>query len=439
MSDFRRLMERTTFARLLGCAARISQAFALAEDCIAPKWLKLWPCYCDASFGLGFIDGLFEWFPELQNTQFPTTFNLESIVPSEFDFVKVKGLYDECLDDLRSHCSCSGCDPASNLRTTRRYCGAQIAETVILLGHLLSNVSLASETLCPNKQGLELAYARLGSFCDKRIHADFGSAFAWIEPLLRFGATNRLVALLELFTGQPASRTSRSNANRDAVAIWANGITVFNGLLKGTGCETRSDVYVVPGRIHFEGKSYISLKDFENPLGSFRDFERTRAIFESRQTFDRQVLLVNETSAGLQCILHLSDELGGSPGEGTTPEAIKTRISAFTSLSALHCGLVACGHRSDERHLKLADDPVTSNWAKGHNWCEKETGTGHVLFLEATSKSQSLAAIASLAYLTPNDQSSRFHVVHKEGWSCCLAVAESIPEYQHCFIRAPSE
>ena len=451
-SGFGRLMrQHRTLGELVGCAGRISQALATADACIDPKWLRQWSGYHATSFGSGFMNSVADWFPELWAIELPLQ-ECASRQGLDLDFAQAKEWYDACLDELRLHCQCSGCQKEKDCATLETYCLAQIAETVIFLCHLLSDVSLPS-SLYPSKRGLQLAYARLHIYQDEDAHPDWGFASAWITPLLIFGdhhilldqrrPNKRLIALLELFTGRTASQIVESDSlyRTDCVAIWTNGITVFNGLLRGTGCESQWEVYVVPGRIRFKGTPYKSIRDSVNTPGPLCDFETARAIVHSRQKFDRQTLLVSdvsEASTGLLCSLQLSDQVGRHLDGAGIPGAVTTGVSAFTSFLASHRGLISCKHRSHDTHLTFAENPITSNWTGGRNWRLRDTDTGRILLLNATSSSQLLALVATTSHLAQKDQTFTFHVVHEECWSCCLAMAGESP-LGLCFIRAPRE
>jgi hypothetical protein len=182
LSDFRHMMEiPNTIGELIGSGARIFKAVAQGDKAFPGQYLVACISYCDQSYGVGFVENILGWFPELNVSKDAMERGFSSDLASAF------GVYERCISNLRNHCGCRGCQassngfnvgedrdmtPAPDLQAESgseasteatddwdpdKYCEVIIAETIINLGRSLSNVVIEHQDLLPMRSGLELA------------------------------------------------------------------------------------------------------------------------------------------------------------------------------------------------------------------------------------------------------------------------------------------
>jgi hypothetical protein len=477
LSDFDRLMAVSeTFGSMIGSAARIFRAVAMADKSIPQMYLRSCTSYCDASFGDGFTVNATAWFPELAKLRG----SLEAAAKTSLGDAKKE--YEKCISILRSHCGCKTCgndkngfkyneedfaadrlelnSPSEGSHDTElstsdaaddwdpdHYCHVVMAETIIVLCRSLSNLSISCEGLLPMRSGLELAYGRqlntrrsahlgrqairdLGpiAFC-----MDFDNNFSIVTQGNEEAVEIRLYSVLELFAGRRSASTNFATS-----AICVNGLTAFFGLLKDTSCETRSDaarIYVIPGRIQFEGKSYTRLNDRQvtpRDDGEAMPFERlswSEAVLNAGNAYRERLLSVREGAFNLQCLLEFH-------GLQKTPSVL-VGPAAFAAFLGSRRGLVSCRYRSKRPCSKLQSDPGRSVKNYGEILTQVQMGEKLISFMKPPSSSE---AITTLASALQSEMGYSTYIVEDECRECCLRTA-NLSGQQHrtvfCFICLP--
>ena len=465
MSDFDHLMRVSEiFGSMIGSAARIFLALAIADNTISTDYFGLCGSYCDAAFGSGFVANAISWFPELAKLRS----SMERAARESFEDARKE--YVKCISSLRSHCNCSTCqfdrngfafddkdseqrdgksdsasddgddNGVSNLEDTddwdpNRYCHIIIAEAVIVICRLLSNLTICGETLLPMRSGMELAYARQldirrSAHLERKAIEDLGPilfCMAFNNDLSIAtqggngeGIDSRLYAILELFSGRKVSLADTSSSNVGTTAVCINGITAFLGILKDSSCETRTEVariYIVPGRIQFEGKSYFRLTDQlvrpedRPPLTSSEKQAISQAILNTGDTYVKRTLSLREGSMDLQCLLKFISEQRRS---------LLVGLSGFASFLGRRRGLVPCKYRSKQRCPRLSE---AWSWEKTHlgdTLTELRVNDTFVQFITPSSSHQALAIMAFLINL---DVEYFTYIMDEECQDCCLRYA----------------
>ena len=371
LSDFKRLKGMPELlGGLLGSAARIFRAVALADKSFAPTYLRACSNYSDQSFGAGFVTNILHWFPELSSTKE----HMETAVAVSLKDARLT--YETCITKLRDVCSCAACKTSSNGFTLEdeaemtpapdedeseqgtdqdsvddwdpdTYCAVLIAETIIVLSRALANVSLDDARLCPMRSGFELAYSwqltlRRSAQSGKQAIQDLGQiAFCMdFDANFSFGMREhddstgvRLHTILELFTGERAPSTSTGIS-----AICKRGICVYLGILQGvsTSSDGVSQVHVIPGRIQHEKKSYERLED--RYIIQDEEYPTTvMKIVEAKRDWDELKLSVKESSTTLECLMY--HEAAAASGVAS---AIAAGPANMAGLLAVRRGLIRC-------------------------------------------------------------------------------------------------
>lgn len=429
--DFERLWEmKSSLGSILGGAARISQAIAMADEGISRKLRRNWTNYCDALFGHGFINNAIEWFPELEPLR---KYMEDSMV---FDLVDAKTEYRLHYIMLQDHCKCGECARRKGRDwTSNRFCEMIIAETIVYLCHLLANTMLISAQLLPMRTGLEIAYWRL-SRCDSAsdpdanlpIHKDIvpRRAVRWVEaqmcfngdlvPRRQHGITSRLEAILELFVGRESGVSS--SAEHSLSAMCTNGIIAFVSLLKDPECQTRNDVskiYVVTGRIIFEERDYTFVEDSHGLRP--RSLGDTYDIAKWLDHLSHRTLLVKEGSVGLRCTFHLSSNIQHQTSH------ITAMPSALAWSFAYLRGEIPCENGSRTACTRLPEAQLKPT-VQAQNCCTFQIGHDEVTLVTPPSSSGFLAAVASRKHLKHDTRRIVRYIVDKECWDCCLRVVE---------------
>lgn len=332
-----------------------------------------------------------------------------------------------------------------------QYCLVLMSETIIVLCRSLSNLTLLCEGLLPMRSGMELAYGRqlnlrrfahlgrralnalqdLGpiAFC-----MDFDNNFSMgMQERNEEGAELRLHSILELFAGRKVSTT-----NIGLSAVCVNGLSAFLGVLKDTSCETRDDVariYIVPGRIQFDGKSYSRLTDRKarhlhvQEMMPLERLLRSKDVLKADGEYARCRLSVREGSIDLQCMLEFMSD--------RQRPTIPVGPSAFAVFLGSRRGLVSCRYRSKRRCNRFLEAQNLETKALGENATEISMDGRTCLFLRPATGTQALAVMAStifveVAYLT--------YIVDEECQDCCLRAANAV-NLEHwdmfCFIYIP--
>ncbi|KAF8854431.1 hypothetical protein BDZ45DRAFT_676977 [Acephala macrosclerotiorum] len=489
LSDFKKLMEIThTFGELLGSAARLFKALALADKSIPETYRLACISYCDASYGSGFVTNTLRWFPELQ------ALKEDMQKASSVDLATARRTYEACISAVRSHCDCRTCrsstchpEPVRDTEMTPapdelqddgndpdspafgvnsedaeslddwdpdRFCLVIMVETIISTSRALSNVVIEQESLFPVRSGLELAYGR--QLNQRRAATAGGRAIKEIGPIsfcldfdnnFSFGTQSgneegvevRLHNVLELFAGR---RPPSINSNSSAICL--HGLCAFLGILQEPNEDRNSvaRIHVIAGRILFETKSYPRLVDRVDRLDNQdvkATFSSALGIVTSKDLCSKKSLSVRERSTGLECLL----EIDICSAEGHSP--VQVGPSHLAVLLASRRGIVSCkltmeriklpGKRCGTRHSatrQLGD--LEEAMAKE---APLQVNGKKVLALNCQGADRAITAIASAAYLDPKYS---FYVVDRECLDCCLKAALAVdrPERSHfCFFILP--
>ena len=359
---------------LLGSAARIFKAVAMADKQFTQKYLIACTSYSDQSFGAGFINNILHWFPELS----PVKQRMEDTVAISLKAAQTT--YETCITQLRAVCSCKACQTSSNGFTVdetddeemtpapdsdesaqsshgssdedwdpERYCLVIVAETVIVLSRALANVSLDNPKLLPTRKGFELAYGRqlnmrrsalsgkqaikdLGqiAFC-----MDFDGNFSFGMREHDDGVEIRLHTIVELFAGEHALSSSTGIS-----ALCKKGICVYLGVLRDASMSRDGvgRIHVIPGRIQHEKKSYERLED----RYIIQDDEYAATVMNivsNEQEWSEPKLSIKESSTTLECLLYLRGKKDASSNEAT---AIAGGPANLADLLSARRGLVRC-------------------------------------------------------------------------------------------------
>ena len=386
--DFKRLMDKmpTTLGTLLGSVARIFKGIVMADKSFPIPYLAACTSYCDQSFGPGFINNVIHWFPELAKLQD----HMEKAVAVPLK--EAKENYEISITRLRQYCCCRACENPSNgfeidddvdmtldsihedstqtyvadidehpesLCGTEadegeshwdayKYCAVILAETIIVLSRTLATVSLDDGNLLPMRSGFELAYDRqlnmrrltrsgwqalkdLGqiAFC-----IGFAPNFSVGLSEYDYGTGIRLDLILELFSGE------KSYLSKDKVsAACSRGLCAYFRILKDVSLKKLdiASISIIPGRIHFEKKSYETLED--RSFDHCDVFETTlHKLIRTGKAFDNVKLSIRESSTALECLLQL-------PRSGYATDNDETVVAGpahLANLIAARRGLVSC-------------------------------------------------------------------------------------------------
>ena len=468
LSDFDRLMEISqTLGDCIGSAARLFKGLANAEEDFHPRYRLACTSYCDASFGAGFIANTLQWFPELEKLRQ----RMQKAVQT--NLATARRDYEACISLIRSHCGCHTCQSDSTGHDLKpddddeemtpapesgdeddsefsnyddwdpdRFCEVVIVETIICLSRALSNVVLQNQSLVPVRSGLEIIYGRqfnqrrsansgrkalvaLGpiAFC-----LDFDSNFSFgVQVGNNEGVELRLNTILELFSGR-----SPLSMEANYSAVCSNGICAFLGILKEPS-EDRgavAQVYVLPGRISHEGKSYTKLIDRIQPANASIDLDSSLKAIEHIGSDWATSLNVRESSNALECLLEITLD----KSEDHYPISIGPCHLAI--LLASKRGLITCkfSRRPCSNHTPFTKEEIkTAIQNKGPLQVREKS----ISFFESTDTATMIGTLASMAYI--HEQFS-IYVVEKECNNCCIRAALAVdhPDRTHfCFLRLP--
>ena len=490
MSEFDSLMSTPdTFGRMLGSAASIFRAVAQAHEDVPRRLTNLHGSHSDSSYGLGFVTNAISWFPELAKLRK----QMEKAAKATYEQAKKE--YEACLSLVRSRCACKVCkyDDSGNgffnLSTGTRsqssssssseeeevsrdesHCGfvssyeqlheeqaikgspfqpclLLLAETIIGLCRSLSHVTLCSQDLLPTRKGLELAYTRAA-----RIRS--GTSFDLWDRLQPIGqifycmdvddentirlprngdidpmCKGRLLAMLELFAGR-----SIRMLNFDMSAVWVNGITAFLSVLTdrhSEGVDDAMQIYIAPGRISFQGKSYTRVtdrdsfghnwaarKEFDWPADAIVVPENADAI---RNALSRRSMSVREGSMDLNCFLEFRLDTTSLRIATVGSQTVSVGPLSFAKFIAYRRGCVSCTNRCQSRCAPLRGGlpPIKRT---NECWCEINIHGRQIQFLTPTS---SMHALLTLAYLS-RARDYETYIIDQECRDCCVRKALSL-------------
>lgn len=414
LSDFKKLMESlpSTLGTLLGSAARMFRAVAQSDASFPLAYRTACTSYCDQSFGSGFVINTLTWFPELVKLRD----HMEEAVAKPLRDAKLE--YEASIARLRQFCGCRACSCPSNgfefdndIEMTPvpdsasdgtgrsgspsdvgddaddwdpdRYCAVIIAETIIVLSRALANVSLDDANILPMRSGFEKAYGRqltmrrsavsgrqalndLGPFA---FCMDFDANFSFGLRENDYGTGVRLDLILELFTGE------RPSVSPDGVsAVCSRGLCAYFGILRDVSFPRSGvgAVGIIPGRIQYEKKSYMTLED--RHIIQNEDSDLTiQNLVRNGGDFSTLELSVKESSTALECLIQL-------PRPAAPAEMVVAGPANLADLVAARRGLVHCkqsrgggrkpcqrmeGLTSEERRrLKDEGGCITMDWMR---------------------------------------------------------------------------
>ena len=470
LSDFRTMMAiPTTLGELFGSAARIFKAVAQGDRAFPRQYLVACVSYCDQSYGVGLVENILSWFPELKETKRA----MEEAVSSNLQVAKTT--YERAISNLRNHCGCKACQASSNgFEVTEdrdmtpapddgtdpgtevsseaiddwdpdKYCQVIIAETIINLSRSLSNIVLQKDLL-PMRSGLEIAYgrqlsSRRSAMSGRQAIVDLGQiAFCMdFDRNFSMGMTDgddgveiRLNAVLELFSGQSASLSTPGFS-----ALCVNGVCAFFGILCDASVDANAvaRVHVLPGRIQYEGKSYTRLQDLILLRNPEADFSAVKAIASEHEQSYHQTLEIKESSTSLQCILKFNNEERKKYSIGPSALAVllgsrRGLISCKTSM-----GLFARPGQGTCRRVKM-NPPIDVEIGQTQN-AHFVISDKSIDFIRCDTPSVAIAALAVAGTL---DTNCTTYIVEHECVHCCVRTALAVdrPERTHfCFLRLP--
>ncbi|RMZ90898.1 hypothetical protein DV736_g1867, partial [Chaetothyriales sp. CBS 134916] len=274
--------ESSVFAQTLGAAARIFQALAFGEDSNGNHDQENFPDFGSAqnksntaSYGIGLVQTLFNWLPELRRIQGKMERQLK-LTPKE-----AGKMYDESIIHLAKLCSCGICKPVGvrgrgknqnqsiNPVATQEhptlpkeeeeeggkvpagqhgYCLPKLTETIIALGLRLSRITVASG-LYPSRAGIQALYNSQAAKGNPASHTTSAKGteetFAliygdeWNAP-----DTRRLSNIIQIFVGSRPRKFLPDNL----VAIAHEGLCAYFVALEKPGSYWNSGGGGVAGR-----------------------------------------------------------------------------------------------------------------------------------------------------------------------------------------------
>jgi hypothetical protein len=476
LADFRTMMkDPQTIGELIGSASRLFKALAQGDPMFSTLELKACISYCDQSYGGGFINNILQWFPELGGLKEAMSQAVSRNVEGS------RRVYDHCIALTKQRCGCSLCrynwtetkagsnetddktnddddcemTPAPHSASSDqdssswrdvsdsdddRYCLVALAETIIVLGRALANLSLRTKDICPKRSGLELVYGRQFNLrhleeLNKRDMSRQGQIIFVLDIDRDSSVKNmaesgeeagevRLQTILGLFTGRDAPVISARTS-----AVCVNGICAFLGILSDPS-EDRDSVgriHVLPGRIQYQKKSYDKVEDRVLLRDEAGDFSQAMKVVRSGKSFNHRTLSVKESSTALQCLLELS------VGEEIGHQALRVGPGALATLLASRRGLVSCGmarnsRTRDSRKLRRACKTLTIGRPEEIDEARKgnaslKIGETSIEVLRCEGSNIAIAAIASSTYL---DSNCSVYLADKECLDCCISTVMAV-------------
>ena len=369
----------------LGSAARIYSALARSELKVSSWSRQRYINFLPSSYGLGFVNTVFEVLPELSDVN-----GLEDIMrqSAEASFEEAIRDLDVSIHDLRKLCSCDLCTRQGRvtmLSLTSRRCSIVMARTIRQIALTMSSASIEGNIL-PTVSGLESIYDynaylwsqplvsrqdEISSALDLESLVDGQEPLEPINSALRTGAPLQLTSPLEeIFLGRNPSNEVQDH-EQSQLAFAHSGVCIYIQALRGISCkaELMRRVHVLPGHIQHGTRYYDRILDGSKSSGN--DINRLDPVsyHVSDSTFHKPVLpfsniglkaLVNEPLSGNDAIFYYKVTLPNGvihlqPG-GITEQVL-------TSSGTLYCdpkyhngdslshpsAVVVSGWRLDER------------------------------------------------------------------------------------------
>lgn len=458
-SDFERLMTRpNAFGTAIGSAAVLFSAIAEAHQDISPLYLGPNMGYSDSSYGQGLVAHVVQQFPELASLKK----SMEEALRAPFDDAKRQ--YEDSIASLTASCNCQVCgqnlqvfgpgpdgkdndqsdgplkQPSDALEpgdedamkgTSKQYCCVVIAETIIGLCRRLSNVVIHAPDLQPTRAGFERSYGQgvhaRRSRPPKGATRDL-SLFAFCIDLNphnivlvdRAGAVRRKMrGLLELYTGRQCRDVVES-----ASALCLNGISAFFSVLTPSHSETNDQVgqvHLVPGRISFEGKSYMRLVDRKMQATdelTVRDGSLTRPDYAltAQDHFTHRRLSVREGPVDLHCLMQFTRDVGA---DGESP-IFSVGPFAFAAMLATCRGWVHCNSLRTGIGCAVTETASAKSYGMKGEWVEYKCEGRVIMIMRPRPGMQTLA---TLAFLMASQSWRCTYIVDSQCDSCCIRKA----------------
>ena len=474
MMDFSRIMSNPQcVGQLFGSAARLFRAQAAGDPPFRYSDLVACSGYCDQSHGKGFVNSLLTWFPELKPLK---TFMGATASQSSGDALRT---YDQCIALLKQFCGCIMCSSCHdveggdannasdedrlddesddemqsahsegevgretevNFTDDDRYCLTILAETIIVLGRSLANVTCETKGLHPTRLGLEMAYAK-----QYNLHYSAGKhAQAGLSPGGQFifvvdkDANSRLITddgnalestefklqtVLELFSGRDADIVMTTTA------ATVNGVCAYLGILAQpqANAQDLGAIHVLSGRIQYQKKTYDRVEDRARlERDDLQTFEQCPKVADCPLPLDAWTLSIRERSERLDCRLELAEcHFDGSVVDlDTTFLPLRVGPGHLSAMLCKRRGLVACSRGKIGR--KSLCKPVRPELVSPD--VLKKAETENVSFqidersievFHCREARQAVATIAAAAQASP--LSCEVYIGGDECVTCCVA------------------
>ncbi|KAH8714055.1 hypothetical protein GQ44DRAFT_811262 [Phaeosphaeriaceae sp. PMI808] len=234
-SEFDNLIQNLaqTLGTAIGSAARIVLGIVTVEKDVPKRLTCNWPTYYPALFGRGFVDHLLERFLEL------IAIKKSMHLAARTSFQEAKIAYENQIKVLTLHCNRYICAQSLNPLRFERFCLVVVVETIILLGYIFTEASVAPN-LFPKASAVREKYkliAHAQSYPTvpsphsntkatiDSLTATFGPVAHVLDGICPSGGDHRMEPYITLFTGY--SPDTYSNVS----AISRNGICFYMGII----------------------------------------------------------------------------------------------------------------------------------------------------------------------------------------------------------------
>lgn len=273
---FKDLMKRPDcVGEIISSVARVYECIATAEEGVPTAVLETNMLYVETSFGAGFVDNLFHWFPELSEAK--PYLDQDSDIQTYKEAIKK---YRVSLKVMRDSCGCIKCDTETskqaNLPTVN--CQVVLMELIIRMGRLLSVIECA-EGLFPKFTGLRKMYNMRSEELRGATPAGPGGRYYPDPPGLHryrredlkppkqaaFVAMDNFPSHIEhalcLFTGHTSEDLKSDFLSSSAISV--DGICIYLHILRDIpgSLPKFAVLHVCPGQILHQGKKFTQLTD----------------------------------------------------------------------------------------------------------------------------------------------------------------------------------
>ncbi|KAF2688944.1 hypothetical protein K458DRAFT_359972 [Lentithecium fluviatile CBS 122367] len=266
------------FGNILGCAARIFQAVARAESEIDLETRRNWIYYTDSGSGLGYVQNLMYWFPELK------AFETSMQEATGLSYRNARNDYQSDTASLARQCSCVHCSPSASEQAPEQYCVVALVETILKAALILSNVTI-EHGLEPKRFGFDRLYQRQLATRPKddttreRMEQKLGPIVWVIEPEKedeRFYTVDHRIRLM--MDGAMGLFSYLTELDSSSCTAWSRGgICAYRTILEGlsmhddSGCSL-ARIRILPGRIQYQGVTFDRIDDrYQDQADEFQD------------------------------------------------------------------------------------------------------------------------------------------------------------------------